>query len=261
MDNYLEHLKWLKSLSTAEVEKKANQLVATTPEGVWPDGFPASIDPKLLLIGVSYGNSPEKKVDDKYQNGKKHYKSRPCAIKDQDSHFYYKDTSHYWEKLRYLSLSYFRHFYKTFSEIDAISLTTSINLGTGSDGKATVANVEEEYVKWASKLINYIYNPDIVVLFGLWGIFKENEEVRQWWNHKSGIKIDWENPGYPPHEFNVNGRNYKYRVWSVTNSNGHQIKVVTWPNHPSRHPFRNIEWWKKSVDQFIQDRIWQTPKE
>ena len=121
MNSYLGHLQWLKSLSTDEVEKKANKLVAAAPKkGVWPDGFPASIDPKLLLIGVSYGNSPEKNVENKHHKGGKRYKSRPCAIKDRDSHFYYKDTRRYWEKLRYLSHSYFRHFNKSFSEIDAM---------------------------------------------------------------------------------------------------------------------------------------------
>jgi hypothetical protein len=151
-----------------------------------------------------------------------------------------------------LSHTYFRHTCSSFSETDAISLTTHINLGTGSAGKASVADVEEEYVKWASELIHCSHNPDLVVLFGLFKIIRD-PKVSQWWNHQSGITIDWEKPDYT-HAFSANGRKYKYRVWSLTNSNGHQLKVVIWPNHPSRPPFGSFDLWKKSVSEFI---AWQ----
>ena len=56
--NYIEHLRSLESLTPIENERIINGLVNTTPDSQWPDGMPASIDPKLVLIGVSYGNSP-----------------------------------------------------------------------------------------------------------------------------------------------------------------------------------------------------------
>ncbi|MDO8895442.1 hypothetical protein [Nitrosomonas sp.] len=257
MNNHLEALKRLKSLPKVEIDKIVNQLVTATPEKTWPDGFPASIDPKLLLIGISYGNSPDKNSENKRQNEEGDFASQPCAIKDKSSHFYYPDTRRYWEKLRYLSHSYFKNSCNSFSETDAISLTTHINLGTGSAGKASVADVEEEYVKWASKLVNCNHNPDLVILFGLSRIIRDRK-VNQWWNHQTGIQIDWEKPDYT-REFSANGKKYKHRLWTATNSNGHQIKIDIWPNHPSRHPFGSFDLWKQSVDEFIvwQDSIWQ----
>jgi len=251
MNNHYEHLKLLKSLSQTEIDKITNQLVKTTPQKTWPDGFPASIDPKLLLIGISYGNSPDKNSENKRQEGE-YFESQPCATKDEHSHFYYPDTRHYWKKLRYLSHSYFRNSCNSFSENDAISLTTHINLGTGSAGKASVADVEEEYVKWASKLVNCYHNPNLVVLFGLWKIIRDRK-VSQWWNHQSGIQINWEKPDYTK-VFSANGIKYQYRLWSAINSNGHQTKIVIWPNHPSRWPFSSFDLWKQSVNDFI---AWQ----
>jgi hypothetical protein len=248
MKNYDADSRRLKSLSSDKVDLLVNKLIEGTPEGVWPEGFPASIDPRLVFIGVSYGNSPDKSSEAKRKSGSGYFKSSPSAVKDLTSHFYYPDTRSYWEKLRLLSNLYFSQL----SEVDAISLTTHINLGTGSAGGASVHDVEERYVRWASRLINYSHNPDLVILFGLWGIIRDSR-VTQWWNHRQGINVDWARPSHTLN-FPVSGRIYRFRAWTALNANGHLVKVVIWPNHPSRPPFGSLQNWKKSVDDFI---LWQ----
>ncbi|SFM40074.1 hypothetical protein [Nitrosomonas communis] len=242
--NYLNHLYSLDSLPLEEKERRKNELIETTPEKLWPDGMPASIDPKIVLIGVSYGNSPNPEAEKSRKNGFDFY-SEPCVIKPKNSYFYYPDARGYWEKLRYLSHSFCQKNCPTITIDEALSLTTHINLGTDSAGAATKYDVEKPYVQWASRLLNNIHNPDLVVLFGLKKIMKD-KEVSQWWNHESGLKIDWNKP--EKEKFFIN---YRFSLWDLYNSNNHRIRLVLWPNHPSRHPFANLDIWKESVNEFL----------
>ncbi len=237
-------------MSSEDEARVVDRLLRTTPEGVWPDGFPSSIDPKLILVGVSYGNSPDHGYEDSLDGAEFKYKSGPSAIKDSSSHFFYPDTRKYWEKLRYLAYRYFKNSCPKFTELDALSLVTHINLGTGSAGQASVRDVEENYVQWASCLINEVHDPDVVIFFGLSGILRDGT-VSKWWNCPSGISVDWNKPDRTC-KFPVDSKNYIFRVWEKTNANGHKLKLVIWPNHPSRPPFGSIDVWQRAVDRFVE---------
>lgn len=149
-----------------------------------------------------------------------------------------------------MAYRYFQTSCLKFTEIDALSLVSHVNLGTGSAGQATVRDVERDYVAWASRLINVIHNPDLVVFFGLSRILRDHT-VSSWWNHQSGISVDWHKPDRI-YDFPTNKKNYKFRIWDKINANGHAVKLVAWPNHPSRPPFGSIEVWKRSVDEFVE---------
>jgi hypothetical protein len=146
--NYLDHLSYLESLKPEDKVKLKDELILSTPESVWPDGMPASLDPKLVLVGVSYGNAPNHEAEELRKESGDYFSSDPCALKTEKSHFYYPDARHYWIKLRYLSHSFFTRHCPAITEIQAISLTTHVNLGTGSAGCATKKDVEKPYVKW-----------------------------------------------------------------------------------------------------------------
>ncbi|GEM_PF-7067623 len=248
--DYLEHLRFLESLTPEENEKIINGLVNTAPDSQWPDGMPASIDPKLVLIGVSYGNAPNREAEESRKENGDYFHSAPCAVKHENSHFYYPDTRRYWEKLRYLSHSFFKRHCPNITENQAISLTTHVNLGTGSAGFATKKDVEELYVKWVSKLLNKIHSPDLVILFGLNGILKD-DEISDWWNSEYGLLVNWKKPDNTQSFSSYTVRNLTFREWSVRNSMNHPIRLVIWPNHPSRAPFSDLSIWEQSVNEYM----------
>ncbi len=246
---YKEHLDYLKSKSQEDIQSLIEELRRNTPFGFWPDGMPASVDPKLVLIGVSPGNSPmpEHRRED---SNSPIFESEPCVVKSEKNHFYYPDSSGYWKKLRMLCSSYFQFHDNSMDEADSISLTTHLNLGTGAAGSATKMDVERDIIKWVSKLLNKVHEPDTVILFGLKAILSDNE-ISSWWNHDGGLKINWLKPDIQKPFNSYKKRRYYYRIWNTTNARGKNIKVVLWPNHPSRAPFSNYDIWQKSIDEFL----------
>jgi mRNA-degrading endonuclease HigB of HigAB toxin-antitoxin module len=248
--NYFEHLKFLESRSPEEINRAITDLINTTPNLQWPDGMPASIDPKLVLIGVSYGNSPSVEIEISYENGGEYFVSTPSVNKTINSHFYYPDTRGYWKKLRYLCFEFCKRNCHDITENQAISLASHFNLGTGSAGLATKKDVEEVYVKWVSSLLNKKHSPDLVVLFGLNSILKD-DEICNWWNYESGLKVNWKKPDNIRSFFGYKVKNLVFREWSVTNSNNQSMRLVIWPNHPSRSPFSDYSIWVQSVNEYM----------
>jgi len=211
--------------------------------------MPASIDPKLVLIGVSPGNSPMPEHRREEPNSPT-FDSEPCVVKGDNNNFYYPDSSGYWEKLRMLCSSYFEFNDNRMDETDSISLTTHLNLGTGSAGAATKMDVERDVIRWVSKLLNKDLEPDAVILFGLKAILSDIE-ISSWWNHEDGLKINWLKPDMQKSFNSYKKIKYYYRMWNATNDRGKNIKLVLWPNHPSRAPFLNYDIWQKSIDEFL----------
>lgn len=230
----------LRNLSPERKKEIAKQFEQTTPTGTWPDGMPASLNPKLVLIGISPGNSPDR--------SDKVYLSYPSDSHGDQNHFYYQDKSKYWEKLRYLLKRYFNDLE---NEDDAICLTTHLNLGTGSAGKATKNTLQPEYVKWASRFLASTIRPETIILFGYVGYINQRESsFIEDWNCEGGLSTPWNNLS-KTHFCCGNRRRLSYREWSFRRDDGSNIRIVIWPNHPSRPPFRNFDIWKRSVDEFI----------
>ena len=236
------------------VERQTRTLLEGSPFSEWPGGMPASIDPELVFIGVSPGNSPmpEDAASGQAVLQAPRFISAPTVRKPSNSHFYYPDSSKYWEKLRYLAHQYFLQKNEAITENAAISRCSHFNLGTGDAGSATKNDVEEDVVKWVSRLLDRIHKPEIVILFGLNGILKD-DTISSWWNHSKGLTVPWSTPHEERRLMSYQGRNYRFREWRVTASNGNEIKLVIWPNHPSRPPFRNAEIWQRAVREYLHE--------
>lgn len=240
---HFNHLQHLKNLHQEEIEQQRKILISTTPNKEWPYGFPASLDPKLIIIGVSPGNSPYHPTEENKESTE--FQSEPGIIDSKKSHYYYPDTRNYWKKIRFLSHIYFNSRTESISEFDSLSLTTHINLGEDSSGEATADDAQEGFVRWASALTNTINSPDTVILLGLKTIIRQ-DHISKWWNHANGLIIDWTNPTSTT-PFPCKSKTYSFEEWQVTNSRNKKIRVILWPNHPSRYPFGGMEEWERSV--------------
>ena len=222
--------------------------------------MPASLDPKLVLIGASRGMSPmagdpgnapgytsvpSVKISRPRQKELRQ-QGRPVS---KTSHFYYPDTRSYWEKIRYLVHEFFLREGSVRSEADALSLCSHFNLSNKRAGSASGAPPEPDVTRWVSRLLNTDHNPDLVVLFGLYDRLHD-ARVRKLWNWRDGLKIDWSRTD-STRTFTGYEKDYKYREWTVQNAQGHTMKVVIWPNHPARSPFVDMNLWKRSVDAYL----------
>lgn len=242
---YLEELNTLRSLNSAASAEALRHLESTCPARLrpWPRGMPASLAPKLIVIGVSPGNSPMP-GDTGDGSG---YVSEPSVRIQHNSNFYYPDGTRYWEKVRRLVSGFFAREGSLSNLNDQLSLCSHFNLGTKRAGQGTLDAVEPDVIAWVSSLLNNVHKPDLVVLLGLGGILRQ-APPRIWWNGRSGLKIEWRRPD---REWPLDGYNYRFREWVTDNALGHSLKLVIWPNHPSKHPFVDNAIWERSIRDYL----------
>jgi hypothetical protein len=202
-----------------------------------------SLDPKLVFIGVSPGNSPMR-GDEGTGEGRSGMSAEDIGSSES---FDYPDSAGYWKKVKHFARQFFASEGSLTGDKDMLDLCGHFNLGTGFASKATVAAVEEDVVKWVSWLINRYFRPDLVVLFGLNGILG-NRGVARWWNHGDGLFVNWREP---QHKTPFLAYPYRFREWAAQNTTGNEVRIVTWPNHPSRHPFADWQVWCRSVNEYL----------
>jgi len=240
--SYRSNIERLSKLSSSDVNRQLRRLLVNCPTDNWPFGMPGSLDPKLVLIGVSPGNSPD------LNRGSEELVSTPGSV--PPNNFYYKDSASYWEKVRSLSHQFVSRSDKSIDEASALLVTSHFNLGTSGTGTASKSDVEKSYITWVSQLLNRELEPDLIVLFGLVAIMN-NKEVREWWNHSDGLLVNWSKPQREIPFTAYKESRWKYREWSLTSKRGHDLRIVMWPNHPSRPPVKDPRLWDASVKEYI----------
>jgi len=85
--SYIDHLNNLKKLSSSKKKKLISILRNTCPLEKWPRTMPVSVDPKLVLIGVSPGVSQNLEVEEDQ------FLSEPSIVKSKNSNFFYPDKN------------------------------------------------------------------------------------------------------------------------------------------------------------------------
>lgn len=243
--SYRVHLEKLKTLPQTEKDRLISEFIADSPfdKEDWPITMPASVAPKLVIIGVSPGGSPNPDVN------QADYTHPPSIQKPRKTHFFYPDGSGYWDNIRDLSYSYFNEF-DNLDLMEALSLTSHFNLSLERAGNSEEIELDKDIVQWVYRLLNENYKPDLVVLLGLKKKIREIKNY-QYWNHKKGLRVNWENS---PNTISFNGKNkgLTFEEWNVFNNKNHAVKIVLWPNHPTQIPFRNSPMiWKESVEQYL----------
>ena len=122
---------------------------------------------------------------------------------------------------------------------DAYALFGNLNLAQPRHGSASEVDVDLDFVRWLLKTIKHKLRPRFLVCLGLNDKLKK-EPIRSAFETTFVLKLD-----EPDDKYRFDG--YFFREWNVAEG---QLKIVFWPNHPSRHPFTNLENWKTACEEF-----------
>lgn len=192
------------------------------PHKPWPRGMPTSVNPLVVVIGVSPGNSPA-------LGAKAFLEDYTPTFGLPAPGLFYRDQAYYWQKVRLLGTSMTRLLDHTLSDQDGLALTGHLNLGTGMFGSASRAAIEPDVVRWVSDVIARC-RARLVIALGLVKLLTTDEVLRGIWNDGAAV-VDWTQPQL------VAASTFRYRLFRGKGPNGTGFDLVFWPNHPSRAPF------------------------
>ena len=215
----------------------------TAPMKPWPYGMPCSINPFVVFLGKSPGNSPAA--------GDADYLVRPPYALPTAGVRHPKldcsDARGYWVRVRELGSVIVKRYAPAMSEQDAHALIGQLNLGTGAFGQAKEAPLEKDYCRWVPDVLMDYLKPCYLILVGLNGLKKSNGEF----DPCNRLRIDWNRPevefpfvAYTPSQ-------YRFRLWKRKRSDGRTMNIVMWPQHPCRAPMTNSRTWQESGREFI----------
>ena len=207
----------------------------------WPFGMPTSINPSVVVLGASPGNSPDPLTVGTSSSEARSY-SLPTLGAPHPGLFY-ADNRKFFVKIRLLICGIMENLYGISDEKDALSLGGLMNLDTGEYGNAVDVPYNDELVSWVLRKSTEEMKPRFLICLGLWG---ERRRVL--------TGIDKSLNSYSPDAAFpfLSGAlsEYNFRVWVLKNEGRKPTFIVFWPNHPSRPPFTNDELWKKSIADF-----------
>ncbi len=107
-----------------------DRLIQHAPTGHWPFGMPTVVNPLLVVVGVSPGNSPTVGGDIWADDA-----DPPPTFGEPHPGFFVADTSGYWAKIRELCKVVVRGWDASLSDDECYALSGHFNLGTGRFGR------------------------------------------------------------------------------------------------------------------------------
>ena len=232
------------SLTTEKLNAIHEELRRGCADRGWPYGSATSINPLLVILGPSPGNSPK--------HGDRHFVTRkpfdlPTAGEPHPGVFY-PDTTRYWDKVRGLA----RTLLDADGSIgpDSLALLGTMNLATAASAKASGVQIDDSFTRWVLATIRDGLRPRVLVLLGLRGRLKELS--RLFADTFEGFDVR-----HPHHEYALEKYQTKrlvFREWEFSGNHGPPLLLVDWPQHPSRSPFSDPRWWRVACEQFAARR-------
>ena len=233
-----ERLSGARALSVSALNAVHADLCQDCPVAVWPYGNATSINPLLVTLGPSPGGSPNR--GDPAPAGK------PLELPTvgvRHPHTTYEDERKFWPKVRLLARTVVQA--GTTSIEDSYALFGNMNLDSSRSGEASGVQIDPVFGEWVLSTIRDGLRPRIVICLGL----KSKPEAIRLLAQAFG-EFDIAKP-HTEHPLEC----YKktrlvFREWDCTGPTGNQIKIVLWPQHPSRSPFTNLETWQGACQEF-----------
>ena len=223
----------------------AQQMGATAPMQPWPYGMSTSVNPFVVFLGPSPGNSPVSGDAD-------YFTRKPNELPTAGVPFpgiYYADPKRYFERIRELGTSIVRHHAPRLADREAHALLGQLNLGVGAFGQAANALLEPAYCRWVPDILLDYLRPAYVVMLGLSTILTGSDGRLFDPSHR--LRINWRQPDlcFPFEAYSA--KRYKYRIWRRQGTHGRAITFILWPQHPSRAPMTNASLWQQSGEEFL----------
>ena len=235
-DSICERLRGARALTESALSAVHEDLCRGCPVPPWPYGNATSINPLLVTLGPSPGASPKRAVAD--------LAGRPLELPTagvRHPHTNYEDGRNYWRKIRRLVRTIVQA--GATSSDDSYALFGNMNLDPGRSGQASDVRFDEKYGRWVLRTIRDGLRPRFLVCLGLKGRPEAIDLLAQ------EFKIDAETR--QEHALACyEQKRFVFREWDCKGSTGNPIKLVLWPQHPSRAPFTNPEIWRNACHEF-----------
>ena len=211
----------------------------------WPYGSATSINPLLVVLGPSPGNSPRR--------GDRQFVTRePFALPTAGvphPGVWYDDSRGYWGKVRELA--------RTLLDADgtlgddALALFGTMNLSTAASGSASNAMLSTPFARWALATIRDGLRPRVLVLLGLRTLLRTNHELSALFEDVLK-ELDMRRP-HREHPFEAyTTRHLVFREWDLATPSGAPLLLVDWPQHPNRPPFTIAPLWLAACREFAE---------
>ena len=227
--------------STAAVQ---TELCADCPTEPWPYGNATSINPMVVVLGPSPGNSPG-------NMGNPGPLCLPTAGVPHPHVLEADDTKGHWRKVRFLARS-------LIPSTDALVLFGQLNLDSGRAGKAPNVQVDSTFARWLLTTIRDRLRPRVVVATGLIGLLKGGP-VRDLFDEWLP-RFDLRQPDVTLPFDAYRKQNLVFREWQMLCPSGHSMRFVLWPQQPIRAPFTSFDYWKAACEQYAErTRGWISP--
>ena len=237
-DSIRERIHSARMLSGSTLAAVHEDLCEGCPVPVWPYGNATSINPLLVTLGPSPGGSPDRGAADP---AGKPLKLPTAGVRHP--HTTYEDEKGFWRKIRWLARTVVQA--GATSSEDSYALFGNMNLDPNRSGKASDVRIDPAFGEWVLRTIRDKLRPRFVICLGLKG---KPEAVRLLSQAFDGF--DAAKP-HAEHPLECYGRSrYVFQEWDCTGSHGDQMKLVLWPQHPSRSPFTNLETWRDACREF-----------
>ncbi len=187
----------------ATVADWPERIGVTAPVQPWPFGMPCSINPFVLFLGKSPGNSPAPG-----EKARPNYSLPTAACSHRGLH--YPDSRGYWLRIRKLGSIIVKRYAPQMTESDTLALVGQLNLGTGMFGEAKNAPFDPEYCRWVPDVVLDHLKPAYLILVGLNGIRTSNGEF----DPNNRFRIDW-NRAQKEFPFKAyEPKQYRFRLWN-----------------------------------------------
>ena len=232
-----------RAITSEALDAVHTELCRGRTEPGWPYGSATPVNPVLVVLGPSPGNSPKR--------GDRHFVARePFALPTSgEPHpgVWYDDPKGYWNKIRELA----RAVLDADGAIgaDAFSLFGTMNLSSAASGNASSAPISTPGARWVLATIRDGLRPRVLVLLGMRTLLTVGGEVCGLLEHTfKGVNMRRPHREYPLDAYTK--RRLTFREWDTSAGDGAPLLLVDWPQHPNRAPFTNARWWSAACEQF-----------
>ena len=237
-DSPSDRIKNARVLSQPDLALIHEYLCEGCPVPVWPPANATSINPMLITLGVSPGASPNLSHADPSGNT---LKLPTAGIRHPHTH--YQDTRGYWRKVRLLASTVLHT--ETSSDEDTYALFGNMNLSIESSGNQRDVQIDPIFAEWVLRTIRDKLRPKYLVCLGL----KSSEEAK---GLLSRVFKEF-NSHQPQATFRLEcykKKRYEFQEWDCEGDSGNQVKLVFWPQHPSRAPLTRDSMWAAACQEF-----------